>query len=164
MALCANFAGQDCLSGVLVTGPAVLDIHQLVNPWVELTCSFTHTMKEYKELDIKWYFSTEEEPFLQWVPSSGKDPQTIGQRFKNRLQASQAARNTSRGFTIEQVIRVERPSVHLSGDYTCKVASFFAEERTTHNLIIFGKEEYQFHQVFIILKIVNFEPRPPKYL
>ena len=117
----------------------MIDIHQLPDPWVDLTCSFSHTPQEYKELDLKWYFSTEEEPFLQWVPSSGRKPQTIGQRFKNRLEVTHSARNTSEGSRISQIIRVLRPSVHLSGDYTCKVASFFMEESSAHNLIIFGK-------------------------
>ena len=106
---------------------------------MDLTCSFNHSPEEYKELDMKWYFSAEEEPFLQWVPSSGRQPQMIGQRFKNRLGVQDRASNTSEGARIEQIIRVERPSVHLSGDYTCKVASFFTEELYTHNLIFFGE-------------------------
>ena len=117
----------------------MLDVAELADPWVSLTCSFSHTPGEYKELDLKWYFSTEEEPFLQWVPSSGSKPQAIGQRFKNRLEVTHSARNTSEGSRISQIIRVLRPSVHLSGDYTCKVASFFMEESSVHNLIIFGK-------------------------
>ena len=132
-----NFSGEDCLSSVKLHGPPVIEIHQ--HPWVDLTCSFYHTSLEYTQLDLKWYFSTEEEPFLQWVPSSGREPQTIGQRFKNRLEVRHSSTNTSEGYRIDQVIRVERPSVHLSGDYACKVATFMMEERSRHNLIIFGK-------------------------
>ena len=95
-------------------------------------------MQEFKELDIKWYFGGEEEPFIQWVPSAGKKPQTIGQRFKNRLNVSQRGINGSNSM-IEQKLRIERPSVHLSGDYTCKVATFFAEQNNSHNLLIFGR-------------------------
>ena len=123
-----------------IKGPPVVDVGQLADPWVSLTCSFVHTEEEYKELDIKWYFSREEEPFLQWVPSTGREPQTIGQRFKNRLDVRHSTRNTSQGARIEQTLRIERPSVHLSGDYSCKVASFSKEESSTHNLLIFGKE------------------------
>ena len=91
-------------------------------------------------MDIKWYFSGEEEPFLQWVPSAVKKPQTIGQTFKNRLNVSQRDFNES-NYKIEQKVRIERPSVHLSGDYTCKVATFFAEQNTSHNLLIFGGKQ-----------------------
>ena len=131
------FPGQDCLSNLKIAGPSVLDVDQLPDPWVDLSCSFHYSQQEYKELDLKWYFSTDEEPFLQWVPSSGRKPQTIGQRFKNRLEVRHSATNSSQESRIDQIIRVERPSVHLSGDYTCKVASFFAEERSSHNLLIF---------------------------
>jgi hypothetical protein len=75
----------------------VLDVAQLPDPYVDLSCSFSHTPQEYKELDLKWYFSTEEEPFLLWVPSSGRKPQTIGQRFKKRLEVTHSVRNTSEG-------------------------------------------------------------------
>ena len=43
------------------------------------------------------------------------------------------------GELLEQVVRVERPGVHLSGDYSCKVATFFTEQKSTHKLIIFGE-------------------------
>ena len=129
--------GLDCLSSVQLTGPSVVETQQ--HPWVDLTCSFYHTALEYTELDLKWYFSEEEEPFLQWVPSSGREPQTIGQRFKNRLEVSHSYKNTSEGYRIKEVIRVARPSVHLSGDFTCKVATFLQEERSGHNLVIYGE-------------------------
>ena len=125
-----------------IKGPRVLDVTQLANPWLSLSCSFKHRLQEYQQLDIKRYFSSEEEPFLQWVPSTGREHQVIGQRFRNRLVVRESARNTTDGFMIEQVVRVERPSVHLSGNYSCKVASFFTEQSTTHSLIIFGNPSY----------------------
>ena len=42
-------------------------------------------------------------------------------------------------YRLEQVVRVLRPSVHLSGDYTCKVATFYTEHRASHTLIIYGE-------------------------
>ena len=134
------FPGQSCISSVTVSGPSVVDITQISEPWVDLSCSFLHSRQEYKELDIKWYFSTEEEPFLQWVPSNANRPQIIGQRFRNRLTVSHKSRNiSSSDFQIEQKLRVGRPSVHLSGVYTCKVATFFSEQNSSHNLLLFGK-------------------------
>ena len=104
-----------------------------------LDCDFEYNADERVQLDIKWYFSGEEDPILQWVPSVSKKPQTIGQTFKNRLTVSQRSINGSK-YKIEQKVRIERPSVHLSGDYTCKVATFFAEQNSSHNLLIFGRK------------------------
>ena len=108
-------------------------------PWLELSCSFQFLSPEYGQLDMKWYYGQEEQPFLQWVPSSGRSPQTIGQRLKTRLETRHSLTNTTEGFLTEQVIRVLRPTIHTSGDYTCRVATFTQEEAATHRLIVFGK-------------------------
>ena len=63
------------------------------HPWVEITCSFYFNSSEYNQLDMKWYYNNQEEPFLQWVPSSGRQPQTIGQRFKGRIETRHSLSN-----------------------------------------------------------------------
>ena len=52
---------------------------------------------------------------------------------------SSAAGNTGI-YRLEQVVRILRPSVHLSGHYTCKVATFYTEHRASHQLIIYGRK------------------------
>ena len=127
----------DCLSGVIMTGQDVVESGS--QAWVELGCSFNFISSEYSMLDIKWYFGPAEEPFLQWVPSSGREPQTVGRRFTSRVTTSHTLTNTTHGFKTEQVIRVVRPTIHTSGEYTCKVATFMEEQISTHHLLVFGK-------------------------
>ena len=127
--------GDSCLSEVHITGPSVIESGS--QPFVELTCSFHFLSSEYNQLDIKWYFDTEEEPSLQWVPSSGRQPQTIGQRFKSRVKTRHVLTNTTHGYKTDQVIRVFHPSIHTSGDYHCKVATFTEEDTSSHSLMIF---------------------------
>ena len=82
-AVCSMHAGLS-LTGVRLAGPSVLE--RSLQPHYELTCSATIRPPEFSELDIKWYFGGVESPFLQWVPSSGRDPQPVGQSvFQNRL-------------------------------------------------------------------------------
>ena len=50
-------AGSRGISDVHITGPSVLENGR--QQWVDLTCSFTFTSAEYKQLDIKWYFDNE---------------------------------------------------------------------------------------------------------
>ena len=120
----------------MIRGPSAIQSgHQ---QWVELTCSFAFQVKEYKQLDLKWYFAGQEEPFLQWVPSSGRKPQTISSMFRGRLTVHHVLSNSSfLGYKTEQTIRVTRPNVHLSGIYACKVATFTQEDTTSHQLVIF---------------------------
>ena len=132
-----SFPVDDCLSEIHITGESVIESG--TQEGVELSCSFQFISSEYKELDIKWYFDTEEEPFLQWVPSSGREPQTVGQMFKSRVTTRHTLTNTTHGYKTEQVIRVLRPSIHMSGHYHCKVATFTQEDTSTHSLVIYGK-------------------------
>ena len=110
-----SFAVDDCLSEIHITGQSVIESG--TQDGVELICSFQFSSSEYKQLDIKWYFATEEEPFLQWVPSSGREPQTVGQMFKSRVTTRHTLNNTTNGYKTEQVIHVLRPSIHMSGHY-----------------------------------------------
>jgi len=131
-----TFTGDWCLSGVGVRGPGVVESG--TQAWVELTCSLVHTRQEWSQLDIKWYRDIHEEPFLQWVPSSGRKPQTIGDR-KDRLHVKSSSSNTSIAGEqlVEQVVRIEKPGIGQSGDYHCKAATFTHEETSTHTLTVF---------------------------
>ena len=125
------------LSDIHTHGPSVVESGS--QPWVEVTCSFYFTSPEYQQLDMKWYADSAEEPFLQWVPSSGRQPQTVGQGYTARVTTRHVLTNTTGGFRAEQVIRVSRPTIHTAGDYTCKVATFTQESASTHSLVVFGK-------------------------
>ena len=124
------------LSPLEVHGIPVVESGTL--PWVEMTCSFYFNSSEYNQIDMKWYYNSDEQPFLQWVPSSGRQPQTIGQRFKGRIETHHNLSNDTELFKTDQVIRVLRPTIHTSGEYTCRVATFTQERATTHSLIVFG--------------------------
>ena len=124
------------LSPLEVHGIPVVESGTL--PWVEMTCSFYFNSSEYNQIDMKWYYNSDEQPFLQWVPSSGRQPQTIGKRFKGRIETHHNLSNNTEGFKTDQVIRVLRPTIHTSGEYTCRVATFTQESATTHSLIVFG--------------------------
>jgi len=134
--LSLTFTGDDCLSGVGVRGPEVVESG--TQAWVELTCSLVHTREEWKQLDIKWYRDIHEEPFLQWVPSSGRKPQTIGDRNSRIVVKSRSSNTSIAGQQlVEQVVRIERPGIGQSGDYHCKAATFTHEETSTHTLTVF---------------------------
>lgn len=124
-----------CLTLLHLTGPqAILSGSQA---WVELTCTFKHSYSETQQLDLKWYYSNEEEPFLQWVPSAGRDPQIRGKRFSSSMTVKHHITNTTNEKRVAQVLRLERPTTHLSGDYHCRVSTFTHEERRSHTMTVF---------------------------
>ena len=76
------------------------------------------------------------------MPSSGRAPVTVGRsELRTRLEvwSNSSLSPGQEGGKLVQTVRVQRPAVHLSGQYTCKVATFFKEEKSRHKLIIFGE-------------------------
>ena len=52
--------------------------------------------------------------------------------------------NTTRGIRIDQKIILKNISVAVSGEYHCRVATFFEEFVHSLSLTVFGKEESDF--------------------
>ena len=104
---------------------------------VEMVCSFLHTKSEFQQVDLKWYKDTDEEPFLQWVPSYGGQPQIVGEVD---YVVGHRSINTTMGHMIEQMIVMERPTIDMSGEYHCKVATFYEEIISTLTFTVFGRE------------------------
>ena len=106
---------------------------------MELTCTFQLSYYEREQLDLKWYYSSHQEPFLQWLPSSGREPQIRGQRFSSSITVRHLVKNTTTDQRVEQVLRLEQPTTLLSGEYHCRVATFTHEERRSHRMTVFGR-------------------------
>ena len=130
-------SGPSSLSLLSLTGPqAILTNSQA---WVELTCTFKHRRSEWRQVDLKWYFSSEEEPFLQWVPSTRRAPQIRGKAFAKSVKVRHEVTNTTDGREVAQVLRLEQPGTQFSGQYHCRVSTFTHEERKSHTMTVFGK-------------------------
>ena len=68
---------HSCLTHLGLTGPRVVKISHKGS--LELACSFLFTEDEFWQVDLKWDKDTDEEPFLQLVPSYGGQPQVVGE-------------------------------------------------------------------------------------
>ena len=52
---------------------------------IDISCEFESTEEEREELDVKWYFRDSRIPFIQWVPSTGRQPHVLVDRFKGKV-------------------------------------------------------------------------------
>ena len=52
---------------------------------IDISCEFEYLEEEREELDVKWYFRDSRVPFLQWVPSSGRQPHVLIDKFKGKV-------------------------------------------------------------------------------
>ena len=59
------------------------------------------------------------------------------------------SQNSAQVHKLDLSVRIARPSVHLSGTYTCKVATFFDEQKSTHSVIIYGKNIIVFWRISV---------------
>ncbi len=109
---------------------------------VLLDCDYDYDEREKLQLDIKWYFNDSPSPFFQWVPGQMERPQVIGDLFGRHLDLDYAVRGTRDRFKMHRALLLRRPTLELSGSYTCKVSTFLDEEIRRKRMTIYGKLLY----------------------
>jgi len=127
----AFLSGDNCLKIEPLEGPWVVEANS--RPYVDLTCGFSFNSSEINQLDVKWYFQNSAQPFIQWVPSTGRAPQSIGDQWASQLELS----HTNSSNQYRQRVRIDKPSSKFSGSYRCKVSTFHEEKETKLDLIIY---------------------------
>ena len=97
------------------------------------------------QVDVKWFFGDDPQPFFQWLP--GRPPQAIGDLFRDRLDLTYEVANSDE-FRKHRAIKILRPTTELSGMYRCKVSSFVDEDFMQKPMVVYGKN----HLFFIFFK------------
>nr|XP_040569180.1 uncharacterized protein LOC121118656 [Lepeophtheirus salmonis] len=113
--------------------PAVVESGR--EPHVILDCDYDIGDNEGSQIDVKWYFKDDPQPFYQWLP--GRNPQTIGDLFKGRIDLSFVV-DEKNGFKRHRAIKIIRPTTELSGTYRCKVSSFVDEDFETKRMTVYS--------------------------
>lgn len=104
------------------------------NSSVVLDCDYALRQPDKSsELVVQWYFGTQPRPVYQWIP--GKPPQDLG-LLKGRLNLRHRASDDP--LKWHRALEIVRPSVELSGDYRCKVATVEDEAHATRSMIVYA--------------------------
>ena len=105
---------------------------------VILDCDYDISSEsEGAQVDVKWFFRNDPEPFFQWLP--GRAPQAKGNLFSNgRLDLTYEVEGGNR-FQKHRALKIMRPTTELSGTYRCKVSSFLDEDFMQKEMIIYCK-------------------------
>ena len=105
---------------------------------VILDCDYDISSEsEGQQVDVKWFFRNDPEPFFQWLP--GRAPQAKGNLFSNgRLDLTYEVEGGNR-FQKHRALKIMRPTTELSGTYRCKVSSFLDEDFMQKEMIIYCK-------------------------
>ncbi|XP_071449923.1 uncharacterized protein [Hetaerina americana] len=87
-------------------------------------------------LVVKWFFGGDPAPVYQWIPR--RRPQDLGV-LRGRLDLSQKA--TDDENTMHRALVIRRPTVELSGRYTCLVSTFTEEKSVSEIMVVFVPEK-----------------------
>ena len=107
-------------------------------PHVILDCDYDLRETEGTQVDVKWFFRDDPQPFFQWLP--GRPPQTIGDLFQDRLDLTYEVAGSDE-FRKHRAIKILKPTTELSGMYRCKVSSFVDEDFMQKPMIVYGKQK-----------------------
>ena len=105
-------------------------------PHVILDCDYDLRETEGTQVDVKWFFRDDPQPFFQWLP--GRPPQTIGDLFRDRLDLTYEVEGSDE-FRKHRAIKILHPTTELSGMYRCKVSSFVYEDFMQKPMTVYGK-------------------------
>ena len=115
----------------------VPELVELGSEDILLDCDFDYIESEKYQLDIKWYFNGEPSPFFQWVPGQMSKPQIIGERFRDHVDVDHSVHTDS--YKSHRALLLKRPSLELSGVYTCKVSTFLDEDVRRKRMVVYCK-------------------------
>jgi len=104
-------------------------------PHVVLDCDYDLRDSEGTQVDVKWFFGDDPQPFFQWLP--GRPPQAIGDLFRDRLDLTYEVANSDE-FRKHRAIKILRPTTELSGMYRCKVSSFVDEDFMQKPMVVYA--------------------------
>ncbi|KAL7647366.1 UNVERIFIED_CONTAM: hypothetical protein RMT77_000962 [Armadillidium vulgare] len=97
-----------------------------------LDCVFVADEDDLEGLVVKWYFNNKPVPVYQWIPPN--KPQDLG-ILKGRLDLSHTVSPNS--WAQHRALAILNPTTELSGEYSCSVSSFKAEDIKRKNLVVY---------------------------
>ncbi|XP_022113646.2 uncharacterized protein LOC110992231 [Pieris rapae] len=124
-----------CVSSVRIISMRVPEVLQYgTREAVTLDCDYI--TKNVTGLVVKWFFSDRSQPVYQWIPP--QKPQALG-ILKNKLDLNYKISHNP--YTQHRALRIVQPSTELTGNYTCVVSTFLAEDERTRPMTIFVPEK-----------------------
>ncbi|CAG5006142.1 unnamed protein product [Parnassius apollo] len=123
-----------CVQSVRIVNIRVPEVIQYgTRDAVTLDCDYVTT--NVTGLVVKWFYMERSQPVYQWIPP--QKPQALG-LLKNKLDLSYKVSHNP--YTQHRALRILQPGTELTGNYTCVVSTFLAEDEKTRPMTIFVPE------------------------
>ncbi|XP_053600189.1 uncharacterized protein LOC128669402 [Plodia interpunctella] len=126
---------MQCVVSIRITNMRVPEVIQYGTlDHVTLDCDFE--TDNVTGLVVKWFFNDKSHPVYQWIPP--QKPQALGM-LRNKLDLTY--RVSHNPYTQHRALRINNPGLDLTGNYTCVVSTFLAEDQRTRPVTIFVPEK-----------------------
>ncbi|XP_041973274.1 uncharacterized protein LOC121728982 [Aricia agestis] len=99
-----------------------------------LDCDYTYG-NDTQGMVLKWFFQSRMRPVYQWI--AGHMPQAINV-LRGRVDLTYRASEDP--FKMYRAIKIVKMSTELSGEYTCVISTFMAEDDATKRMVVFAPE------------------------
>ncbi|XP_054152875.1 uncharacterized protein LOC128951650, partial [Oppia nitens] len=102
---------------------------------VILDCVYTLDPIDDKNLVVKWFLNDDPEPIYQWIPEL--NARHASKRLYGRINMDFAV-NTADPMTKYRALNILRPTIDLSGKYSCHVLSLSSQDSEEETMIVFA--------------------------
>ncbi|XP_048481110.1 uncharacterized protein LOC105387157 [Plutella xylostella] len=123
-----------CVNSVRITSMRVPEVIQYGTDAVTLDCEYA--ADNVTGLVVQWFLADRSRPVYQWIPP--QRPQALG-LLKNKLDLTH--RVSQNPYTQHRALRITSPGPELTGNYTCVVSTFLAEDQRTRPMTVFVPEK-----------------------
>ena len=114
--------------------PPMVEVSTVSN--IILDCPFSVTKDEKKGLVLKWYHNSLYIPVYQWMPPN--PPGGLG-IMKGKIDLNFSISGDP--HTQHRALAILAPTIQMSGDYTCKVATVKNEVSLTASMVVYQPPE-----------------------
>ena len=103
---------------------------------VILDCIYTLDKTEDKNLVVKWFLNDDPEPIYQWIPEL--NARHASKRLLGRINMDFTV-NTPDPLTQYRALNILRPTIDLSGKYSCHVLSLSSQDSKEEMMMVYGE-------------------------
>lgn len=115
----------------------------LIPPFVEngtedsviLDCVYKFDAEDDKNLVVKWFLNDDPEPIYQWIAEL--DNRHASRRLKNKINMDFTV--STEPFFKYRALNLLRPTIDLSGRYSCHVMSLGSQDSHEETMTVYGK-------------------------
>jgi len=102
---------------------------------VVLDCVYSLDKIDDRNLVVKWFLNDDPEPIYQWIPEYGA-PHASG-RLHGRINLDYTV-NSVEPLIKYRALNLLRPTIDLSGRYSCHVQSLQSQDSKEETMIVYG--------------------------